>query len=266
VKKLCCTTNCYHPFTLERALKGISGLGIREVELNAIYVAGHGIHIEPARMKADDIKKLKQLLEQYGLKAVSMAGHCNLLDAEERELFKARLKVAHALGITIVNTGAGEGKGKEARNKALDVIKQLAGVAGDLGITIALETHGHLTGTGALCLEIMQALALPNVRVNYDPANVIFYTGGVPEEDIKLIAKYVAHVHVKDKASRKLHTHDFPPIGEGIIDFSRIFCELDKVGYNGPLSLEVELDGNPATPEIVDKALGKSMEYLKTMG
>ena len=265
MKQLCCTTNCYHPFSLERALEGISTLGIRKVELNAIYISGHGIHIEPSKMNKDDINGLKDILARYNLKAVSMAGHCNLLDSREVELFKARLKVANELGIKIVNTGAGEGKGEEARNRALKVIRDLAKLADDLGITIALETHGHLTGTGILCLEIMEALDLANVRVNYDPANVIFYMGGIPGKDIKSIAKYVVHVHIKDKSSRELYKHDFSPIGEGIIDFKKIFSELDKVGYTGPLSLEVELDGNPKTPEIVDEALRKSIGYLKTI-
>ena len=38
---------------------------------------------------------------------------------------------------------------------------------------------------------------------------------------------------------------------------------LDEGGYRGPLTLEVELDGAPATPEIVDAALARSLAYLE---
>jgi sugar phosphate isomerase/epimerase len=77
------------------------------------------------------------------------------------------------------------------------------------------------------------------------------------------IGRYVAHVHLKDKANMKLREYNFPVFGTGILDFNAVLHLLSEGGYRGPMTLEVELDGQPATPELVDEALAQSCAYLQ---
>ncbi|MBA7713983.1 hypothetical protein ES703_122996 [subsurface metagenome] len=111
---------------------------------------------------------------------------------------------------------------------------------------ITLETHGSSwtrgshTGSGKLYLPIIKHINLPNIRVCYDTANVIYYEGVFPEEDILYIAEYIGYLHVKDKIGLK-RVANFPALGQGIINFARIFDVFRKVNYSGPFSVEIEM-------------------------
>ena len=61
----------------------------------------------------------------------------------------------------------------------------------------------------------------------------------------------------------ELKDYDFPPFGKGILNFAEVLDLLDKGGYDGPMTLEVELDGRPQSPEVVDRALIESYKYLE---
>lgn len=66
----------------------------------------------------------------------------------------------------------------------LDLIRPLADEAAELGLQICLETHGGVSATGALSALLAEEIDRSNVGINYDTANVIFYGGVRPEQDI----------------------------------------------------------------------------------
>jgi sugar phosphate isomerase/epimerase len=259
--QLCITTICYHPFTLERALAGIAETGVSAVELAALV--GFCDHAAPERLGSNAARELSQLLNRHGLHAVSLSGHADLTVEPGVAAFRARLRLAADMGIPIVNTGAADEEGQEVAERFYRNIVPLAELAAELGVLIGIETHGSLTGTGEECVAVMTRLNHPHVRINYDPANLIFYRGVRPEADIAIVAPYVAHLHVKDKASLERQKWDFPAIGDGIVDWDIVFGELERVGFSGPASLEVELDGHPRSPEEVDQALCRSVKYMQ---
>jgi sugar phosphate isomerase/epimerase len=57
--------------------------------------------------------------------------------------------------------------------------------------------------------------------------------------------------------------YNFPPFGTGILDFDSVLRLLSQGGYRGALTLEVELDGQPESPQRVDEALAMSIDYLR---
>jgi sugar phosphate isomerase/epimerase len=79
------------------------------------------------------------------------------------------------------------------------------------------------------------------------------------------IGRFVGHVHLKDKANRNLREYQFPVFGAGVLDFSAVLELLNRGGYRGAMAVEVELDGSPQTPEIVDSALVQSLAYLERL-
>jgi sugar phosphate isomerase/epimerase len=259
--QLCVSTICYHPFSLERALAGIAALGATNVELAALVAFCD--HAAPERLGSGAAAVLHRLLQEHGLTAVSVSGHADLSTDVGRDAFAARLRLAAELEVPIVNTEAAEGTGPDVEQGFYSNIGLLGDLAADLGVTIGLETHGSLTGTARECAAVLARVDHPNVRINYDTGNLIFYRGIRPEDDLPEIASYVVHVHVKDKASMALNTWDFPPIGDGIIDWPAILSALDAVDFSGPASLEVELDGHPDTAEVVDEALRRSWAFLQ---
>ena len=50
------------------------------------------------------------------------------------------------------------------------------------------------------------------------------------------------------------------PVGEGFVDFKRVFEELEKVGYNGPLIIEREIKGEQQTKDIKN-----AIQYLNAI-
>lgn len=264
VTQLCASTTPYHPWPIERALDGIARAGLLRVELSAIV--GFCDHAAPEHLGPRGAKRLLSLLDSYGLTAVSMSGHADLASDSGVSAFSARLHLASEMGIAIISTGSTE-VGKDVPPPDLEDrffrnITQLADAAARLGVMIAIETHGALAGSGKEAVAVVERIGHPNVRINYDPSNVIYYRGIRPEGDLAAVGPYLVHFHIKDKASMKPETWDFPAIGEGILDWDQLFGDLDRMGFGGPASMEIELDGHPQTPEIVDEALARSFQFV----
>lgn len=263
LEQLGCTTGCYSKFPFERALQGIAEAGLKFVEIGAVPVRCE--HVKPELMDKKQLKELRCKLEGYGLKALSISGHCDLTDPKGVELFKKRIDLAFAMGIAIVNTSAGKINTKAAEESFFENMDVLSGYLKERGITAALECHGGIVGTGKECRKTIERIASEHVRINYDPADGIFYEGVNPEEDIMDIVDYIAHVHIKDKLEGK-SVWNFPAIGEGYVNFEALFDILDNNNYHGPFSLEIEfLKQGPAAPEEVDTALKKSVAYLSRL-
>ncbi len=198
------------------------------------------------------------------MRPVSLSGHMSLLTEDAVERMKRRIDLAVRLGVGFVNTGTGEaGDDPSQRAAFFRTIEGVGRAAEKAGVLVCLETHGGLTGSARECLDTLAAVQSPAIHINYDTANVIFYRGVKPEEDVRLIAHRVAHVHLKDKRGGQ-GVYDFPPIGDGEIDFPAVLSTLWQAGYRGPLSLEIELQEG-ATDAQEDAALVKTRRYLMTI-
>lgn len=263
------TTVCYplsvgERFSLKRALQGIAGAGLDYVELAAI--PGYCPHLEPEKMGGAEIVALQELLDGYGLQASVINLTADLTSEEGVNLLGETMRVAQALGLTTVVTHVEhtEVEGGEERFRAL--LQRILKMAEHRDVTVALETHGGLVTTGTEGLILLKEVDSPYLKMTYDMANVVYYGGVLPEDDLRqmgdAIGKYVGHVHLKDKANMTLREYDFPPFGEGILDFAEVLELLEKGGYRGHMTLEVELNGAPASPEVVDGALATSLSYL----
>ena len=106
----------------------------------------------------------------------------------------------------------------------------------------------------------------PRVRINYDTANVIFYGNVDPAEDLAACVQDVGYVHLKDKGGERT-VWDFPALGQGWVDFPRIFEVLRASGNESPLSVEIEFTQAGARDvHEVDEAMRASAAYLVSQG
>ncbi len=264
--RLAVSTNSYHSYTFEEALAGIAGAGYTSVELSS--VPGWTEHVRRDSTDAD-LVVVREQLAAAGLDPISLSGHSDLASDEGIDLFRQALRIAGALGIRYVTTSTGghddssSGSVEEQRRAFLTRFGPLADEAAASGIEICLETHGGLSSTGAKTAELIQAIGRPNVGINYDTANVIFYSNVRPEEDLLAAAPYVTHLHLKDKAGGD-HDWNFPAIGTGNVDFAKVFAALDEVGFAGPVSVELEFQGEPGPPLVeVNAAMALSLAYIR---
>ena len=118
------------------------------------------------------------------------------------------------------------------------------------GQQLCLETGQE---TGECLLRFIQDLGRGNVKVNFDPANMILYGSGEPIPALKLVGKYVAGVHAKDGVwpteKDKLGTE--VPLGKGKVNIPRFIQTLADLGYRGPLTIEREITGDQQKKDIV---------------
>ena len=179
------------------------------------------------------------------------------------------LKLAPEMGISTIVTHIEQTETEEGARAFFARVHRIVQATEEVGVRLALETHGGLCTTGADAINLVKRLGSSQVGVAYDSANVIYWGGVRPEGDLAAIAddiaQHVFHFHLKDKANTAMREYVFPTFGEGIIDFRQLMSIIAGSAYPGYLTLEVELDGYPATPGLVDTAINASRSHLEDL-
>ncbi|MDM8520108.1 sugar phosphate isomerase/epimerase family protein [Anaerolineales bacterium HSG6] len=149
---------------------------------------------------------------------------------------------------------AGYAEFAERWNPILDVFDEV-------GVKFALEVHpGEIAYDFVTTEKTLAALGRREAfGINFDPSHLVhqFLDSAAFVEEF---ADRIYHVHVKDSKVRVdngrrsiLGSHvnfgdprrgwDFVSPGHGSVDFEEIFRALNRIGYNGPLSVEWEDSG-----------------------
>lgn len=262
-------TNTYHGFTLEDALEGAARAGIKALELAA--VRGYTEHVDPDCSAADAVA-IRSELEDRGFQVAAVSNHSNLTSPEGRASLRAFIPTARALGARYVVTGTGDTHDDATSIDDEDAfhseLASLAESADEHGLHLAIETHGGNFGTGAKLGRLLAEVDAPALRICYDTGNTIYYEGVEPYEDLHLALPHVVGLHLKDKTGAATEWN-FPAVGAGDTDFSRVVSVLRKIGGNDLVPLNVEIEFTPAGPanvEEVHEALVESVRYLRTLG
>lgn len=123
------------------------------------------------------------------------------------------------------------------RSSFLDTLAKAGRLAADQGITLAFETGQEHAERLRRTLDDLRA---PNLKVNFDPANMLLYDMGDPIQAVELLGPDIRSVHVKDARRPKTPGRwgEEVPLGEGEVDIPRFLETLKKVGYTGPLVIE----------------------------
>jgi L-ribulose-5-phosphate 3-epimerase len=263
---ICLNSNSYHGFTLEEAVEGAKRAGIHLIELAGVI--GWTEHVRND-YSDEQIAKVLNLLQDNEIKAIGMCGHTNIQTKEGQETFKKNLHLAKKLGVEYVTLSTGETHGDESvikdDSELVEIIQELAKVAKDLDLVMAIETHGNNYATGQSIIELLKKVNLPNVRLNYDTGNVIFYGAIMPYEDLDSSTGSITGIHLKEKAGAQ-NEWNFPAIGRGDIDFSRIFEILKKNKCTAALSIEIEFTPKgPSGVNEVHESLAYSVETINRL-
>ncbi|MDO8589271.1 MAG: sugar phosphate isomerase/epimerase family protein [Armatimonadota bacterium] len=261
--KLGCSTHCYSKYSLERALDGIAKSGLKYVELAAI--AGHTDHVVPEEMTDADFAALNKALADRGLEAISISGHVDPTKEGHLGKLRNRIVLANKVGAKYVNTLSGHPHTEEETRDLFAAMRKLGDLARDHDVTICFETHGGIMGKSADCRRTIETIDHPNVRINYDPANIIYFIGDRPEEDVHGVLGLISHFHIKDKIGGP-NEWNFPAIGDGTVDFAKVIGPVLASGYTGPFSFELEFTPEGLqSAEDVDAALAKSISYVEEL-
>lgn len=260
-------SNCYHRYTIEDAIAGIKAAGFRYIELTA--TKGWTEHVFPDQT-FEKLLAVKEMLLDAGITPFAMSGHCNLTDKARIGDFIKNMKLAEFFGCEYIVSSIGEAHIKNYsegdNDEVIESVKALVLKLEECGLKLVLETHGYAHATGAAIADIVRGVGSDRVMINYDTANVIFYGGVDPCEDLARCISDVGYIHLKEKAGEK-NEWSFPALGEGYVDFPRIFDMLDKCNNACPFSIEIEFTQNgPKDLSEVNDAVRKSADYLRAHG
>jgi sugar phosphate isomerase/epimerase len=160
--------------------------------------------------------------------------------AERLEIAKWGVERTKKLGLTdmMLHAGFMPEVGDAGRKSFLDTLAKLADLAS--GITVAFET-GQESST--LLRRTLDDLKCPNVKVNFDPANMLLYDKDNPLKAIELLAPDIRSVHMKDanRPTVKGAWGEEVPLGQGQTNSAEVIRALSRVGYRGPLCIEREV-------------------------
>jgi sugar phosphate isomerase/epimerase len=122
-----------------------------------------------------------------------------------------------------------------------DVAREVCDHCAENGQSFTLETGQE---PAKVLLRFIEDVNRPNLKINFDPANMILYGTGDPVEALEVLGSHVVSVHCKDG--------DWPPIdkpealgverplGDGSVGIPRFIAKLKEIGYRGILSVERE--------------------------
>ncbi|MBM3214587.1 sugar phosphate isomerase/epimerase [Candidatus Poribacteria bacterium] len=160
---------------------------------------------------------------------------------------------AKGLGVDAVAAHIGfvpEDTKDPAYKEILATIQRIADYCAVNGQVFSLETGQEPAET---LLGFLKDLKRANVRVNFDPANMILYGCGEPIEALGVLKDYIASVHAKDgKWSDKpgVTWGVETPLGEGDVGMDRFVAKLKEIGYDGYITIEREISGDKQIEDI----------------
>jgi sugar phosphate isomerase/epimerase len=122
-----------------------------------------------------------------------------------------------------------------------EMVRRVCDHAAEYDQTFALETGQE---PAPVLLEFLLAAGRANLRINFDPANMILYGTGDPIAALDMLAPYVVTVHCKDGdwPPRAIQgaLGEEQPLGQGSVGMERFVTKLKEIGYKGPLTIERE--------------------------
>jgi sugar phosphate isomerase/epimerase len=188
-------------------------------------------------------------------------GFSNPADRPERlKRLQWALDRTRALGLTDLMLHGGfipEPKDRD-RKPFLDTLVRVSELAKGKGVTIALETGQE---TADLLRLTLDELKCPNLKVNFDPANMLLYDKGDPLRAVEILGPDIKSVHVKD-ANRPTTPGQWGtevPLGHGQVNIRQFVKTLQKVGYRGSLCIEREVGDQEAR----FRDIAHGIRYLK---
>ena len=255
--KLAFSTNAYLHYSFSEAVRRLSAIGYRGVEIMADVP-----HAWPAYLLAEQKQAIRDALAQNGLAISNVnAFMMNAINDRRQRYWHPSwiepdpnyrairidhtiraLTLARELGAKCITTEPGgplePGQSWSAALALfVEMLKPVIAHAEKEGVLLLIEPEpGLLIETADQFLELMRHIDSPAVGLNFDIGHA-YCVGDDPATTIPRVAGYIRHFHLEDIAATRVHHHLVP--GEGAIDFAATFRAIRQIGYDGWVTIEL---------------------------
>lgn len=250
---LCCRDN--ETLELEAQFAQAKRLGFDKVQI-ALWNMDH-LNVHSAQVT-------KKLLDQYGLVCTEIwcgwvkpaswdfrdgPASLGLIPPEYRAIRTQNLMdggvYARELGVTDVITHLGFIPQDPTDSNYQGLIRSLKYICAEYakhGQFFCFETGQETPVVVKRCIE---DVGMPNMGVNYDPANLMIYGSANPVDGLDLLGPYVRSVHAKDGTypTGGYQAGIETVMGEGQVNMPAFLAKLKEVNFSGVLSIEHERKG-----------------------
>ena len=208
----------------------------------------------------EDYASLERVHATVGFTAL---GYCAERVARTKEVagFAARL------GLTALSCHIGfmpEDVGSAMYAELLEVARELCDACAAQGQAFVLETGQESART---LLRFLGDVGRENLKVNFDPANMILYGSGDPIEALELLGAHVLSVHCKDGRSPTAEgmLGAECALGDGEVDFPAFLRVLKRLGYQGLLTIEREEPDAERRAADVRSGVARLREWMRVI-
>jgi len=159
---------------------------------------------------------------------------------------------AHRMGLTDVVTHMGyipENPYDPNFEAVCDAIRIVAEHLQKNGQYLLFETGQETPVTLLRCFE---TVGTGNLAVNLDTANLILYGKANPVDALDVFGQYVRNLHAKD-GFYPTNGHNLGTevrLGDGKVDFRKLFEKLHALGYDSYVTIEREISGEQQEADI----------------
>jgi len=253
----------------EESIRMAADLGYHAVEpvIHTGWDQFAEVRYSPAFTTEEDPLLMRDICDAVGIEVGAISGHSPLMrpEAAVPRLTKA-IQLAAATGARVVTTNEKHRPEWMDDDQAWEVmrytLKVVNLVAQRYGIHIGIEQDGEFTRTTAGLLRIADLVPSPWIGLTWDTGNAYLAGTDDPYDALELAVPRIRHVHLKDletdfatrNRGRMSSAITGCAIGEGVMDWERIFSILGKV--DRPLTLSVQCSS-------VEQA-ASSLEFLTT--
>ena len=247
------STNAYVNYSVQESLARIAALGFRGVEIMCDRP-----HLYPPDFDDDALANLKSVLDTHRLHVTNLnsftlfaVGDTYLPSWIEPEAERRAIRVKHTLECLQVARALGAGNisvppggpleknmtRREAFRYFFDGLEQVLPVAEELGIKVLVEPEPNLLMERTSEFKpFIKEIQSPMVGLNFDIGH-FFCAGEDPAAALDELFEWIGHMHVEDIAATREHNHLIA--GLGAIDFEGVFQAMERLGYDGDISLEL---------------------------
>ena len=128
--------------------------------------------------------------------------------------------------------------------KVISILDNISNTLGDINLKLLIETN---LSANELKL-LFKKLDHKNIKILYDVGNLATLGHDISLE-IEELGGLIGHVHIKDKDQNGVNVK----LGNGIVNFKRLFAALKKINYKGCYTLETTPELSPIKTALIHK-------------
>ena len=218
----------------------------KDLGFNGIEVRGIGEETNVVKAKpftAEKVDATAAKLQQLGLEVPCLSTGCCLKFADQHdaivEEITAHVDLAEKLNtpyIRILADLTPEPQGEVDDTAVGTLLKEIADIAEKKNVMLLVETNGVYSDTARL-KKLLDSVDSKAVGALWDMHHPYRYMGETGQQTVENLGDYIKFIHVKDSAIQdgKLV---YKLMGEGDMPLHEMLSALQKIGYDGYISLE----------------------------